>query len=49
MAESKGEIVKKAVVKREAGYLYFVNKDGDVCRVKMKRRQKKKEEKKEAD
>jgi hypothetical protein len=46
MAESKGEIIKKKVVVREPGYLYFINKDGDACRVKMKKHQKKKVEKK---
>ena len=33
--ESYGEIIKKKVVKREPGYLYYINKDGDLCRVLM--------------
>jgi hypothetical protein len=44
MAEAKGEVVKAKAVKRESGYLYFVNKDGDICRVKMKKRTAKKKE-----
>lgn len=44
MVEAKGEIVKKKVVVREKGYLYFVNATGDVCRVKMKKQVKKKKE-----
>ena len=42
MAEK--EIVKKNAVKREPGYLYFVDKDGSVVRVKMKKQVKKKKE-----
>ena len=38
------EIVFKNAVKREKGYLYFVDAEGSVCRSKMGR---KKEEKKE--
>jgi hypothetical protein len=34
------EIVAKNVIKREQGYLYFVDKDGNVCRAKMQRRTK---------
>jgi len=36
------EIVKRNVVKREPGYLYFVDAKGNVCRAKMKWRKKKK-------
>jgi hypothetical protein len=32
------EIVKAKAVKREAGWLYYVDKDGNVCRTKMKRK-----------
>ena len=32
-----GTIVCKHTLKRESGYLYFVNKLGDCARVKMKR------------
>lgn len=37
------EKVAKVGVKKEAGYLYFVDKDGDISRAKMARggRQKK--------
>lgn len=31
------ELVKKVGVKREDGFLYFIDKEGDVSRVKMKR------------
>lgn len=30
-----GEIVVKNVVQRKAGYLYYVDKDGNVCEAKM--------------
>lgn len=33
----EGEIVVKNAVKREEGYLYFVDKNGNICRSKMKR------------
>jgi hypothetical protein len=39
------EIVLKNAVKREAGYLYYIDKDGNVCRSEMGR--KKKEKKKD--
>ena len=35
------EIVVPRAVKREAGYLYYVDKDGNVCRAKMGRAKKK--------
>jgi hypothetical protein len=35
------QIVAKAGVKREDGYLYFIDKDGDVSRAKMARGGKK--------
>lgn len=40
------EVVKKVGVKREAGWLYFIDKDGDISRVKMKRGGTKKKAKK---
>jgi hypothetical protein len=41
MAEkAKGEIVKAKAVKREPGYLYFVDAEGNVCRTKLKKRKK---------
>jgi len=36
------EKVKDAGVKKESGYLYFVDKDGDVSRAKMSRGGRKK-------
>lgn len=38
------EKVAKIGVKKEDGYLYFVDKEGDISRAKMQRRQKKEEE-----
>lgn len=42
-----GEVLIKDAVKREAGFLYYVDGKGNVCRAKMqhKGRTKKKEEK----
>jgi hypothetical protein len=37
-----GEIVAKNVVKRQAGYLYYVDGNGNVARSKMARGKKKK-------
>lgn len=37
------EKVMKCGIKKEKGYLYFVDKDGDVSRAKMARGNKKKE------
>lgn len=34
-------VVEKAVV-REKGYLYFIDKDGNICRSKMGRKKKEK-------
>ena len=39
-------LVKKAVV-RETGYLYFVDKEGNVCRAKMARGKRGKKSKKD--
>lgn len=45
-----GKIVKRNVVKRKAGYLYYVDGKGNVCEAKMSRggRKKKKAKKKAA-
>lgn len=32
-----GKIIKKSVVKRKAGYLYYVDGKGNVCEAKMSR------------
>jgi len=37
-----GKIILPNAVKREPGYLYYVDKDGSVCRAEMKRKAKKK-------
>lgn len=37
------EVLVKNVVKREPGYLYFVDANGSVCRTKMARGRKKKQ------
>ena len=34
----KAEVVSKAGIKREAGYLYFIDKQGDISRAKMARK-----------
>lgn len=34
-------IVKRNVIKREKGYLYFINKKGDVLKAKMRKGGKK--------
>ena len=39
------EILVKAVVKRESGYLYFVDADGNVCRAQMVHNGRRKNEK----
>ena len=39
------EKIAKCQVKRESGYLYFINKDGNVCKVKMAQRKAKGEPK----
>jgi len=36
------EVLVKNAVKRETGYLYFVDANGSVCRAKMSRGRKKK-------
>ena len=42
-----GEVVCKCGVKRQSGYLYFVNKDGHCARVAMARAGKKSSKKQE--
>jgi len=37
-----GKVVKRAVVKRKPGYLYYVDGSGNVCEAKMSRGGKKK-------
>ena len=39
-----GEKVAKVGIKKEPGYLYYIDKDGDVARAKMQKGGKKKEE-----
>lgn len=36
------QIVVKNAVKRETGYLYFIDAQGNICRAKMTRGKKKK-------
>jgi len=43
-----GKIVKRAVVKRKKGYLYYVDGKGNVCEARMARGGKKKKAKKKA-
>ena len=40
-----GKVVKKAVVKRKPGYLYYVDGQGNVCEAKMSRGGKRKKKK----
>lgn len=40
-----GKIVKKAVVKRRPGYLYYIDGKGNVCEAKMSRGGKRKKKK----
>lgn len=42
-----GEIIKKNAVKREKGYLYYIDGKGNICRAKLSRGGKKKKEKKQ--
>jgi len=37
-----GEILKKNVVERKPGYLYYIDGKGNACRTKMARGRKKK-------
>ena len=36
-----GQIILKNAVKREPGYLYYIDKDGNLCKAKMQRKGKK--------
>ena len=38
------EKVLKCGIKREKGYLYYIDKDGDISRAKMERKGRKKKE-----
>ncbi len=40
-----GKVIKKSVIKRKPGYLYYVNGAGDVCEAKMSRGGKRKKKK----
>ena len=40
-----GHIIVKNAVKRESGFLYYVDKDGSVCRTPMKHKGAKKKTK----
>jgi len=43
-----GKVIKKNVVKRKKGYLYYVDGKGNVCEAKMARGGRKKKKKKAA-
>jgi len=43
-----GKIIKKGVVKRKPGHLYYVDGSGNVCEARMARGGKKKKAKKKA-
>ncbi len=40
-----GKVIKKGVIKRKPGYLYYVDGSGNVCEAKMSRGGKKKKKK----
>ncbi len=40
-----GEVIMKSAVKREKGYMYYVDGKGNLCRAKMARGGKKKKKK----
>ena len=40
-----GKVIKKNVIKRKPGYLYYVDGQGNVCEAKMSRGGKKKKKK----
>lgn len=40
-----GEVILKEAIKRQEGYLYYVDGKGNVCRAKMSRRGKGKKKK----
>ena len=37
-----GNIILKDAIKRESGFIYYIDKDGNVCSAKMARGRKKK-------
>lgn len=39
-----GEIIIEKAIQREPGYLYYIDKDGNVCRAEMSRKKKKTKE-----
>ena len=39
-----GEIILEKAIEREKGFLYYIDKEGNVCRAKMGRGKKKKKE-----
>jgi len=39
-----GEIILKKAIERELGYLYYIDKEGNVCRTKMGRKKKSKKD-----
>lgn len=41
-----GKVIKKGVVKRKPGFLYYIDGKGNVCEAKMSRGGKKKKKKK---
>jgi len=43
--KTMGKVIKKGVVKRQKGYLYYVDGKGNVCEAKMARGGKKKKKK----
>ncbi|MCH8945402.1 MAG: hypothetical protein IIA85_00570 [Nanoarchaeota archaeon] len=43
-----GKIIKRNVVKRKPGYLYYIDGEGNVCEAKMARGGKRKKKKKVA-
>jgi len=46
MKKTMGKIIAKNIVKREKGFLYYVDGKGNVCEAKMARGGKKKKKKK---
>lgn len=40
-----GKIVLKKAVKRKQGYLYYIDKDGNICEAKMSKSGRKKKRK----
>lgn len=40
-----GEIIKEKVVEREKGFLYYIDKEGNLCKSKMSRKGRPRKEK----